>query len=427
MEPSAEILREILESGRRVSNLFSVPIFFIVLRETIEAAIIVSVLLSLVENLIDRNDALKGPEGEGAEDGEARRKRVVRSMRVQIWAGTLVGLFIAVCIGAAFIAVFFTTLNDLWGSSEEIWEGTFSLIACIIIFVMGVTMMKIDRSKVKWQIKLAKAFDEKPAGEVAQPKWYHKIMPTFGSKDKNADAESRGGKWTLFILPLITVLREGLEAIVFVGGVTLGQSAKSIPIAAIMGLVCGLIIGYLIYASGSRLNLSIFLVVSTNILFLLGAGLFSKAVGDFERQVFNQGVGADVAELGNGPGSYDVRGSVWHLECCNPENNTDSTGWGIFNAILGWSNDASYGTILSYVFYWLLVAVTMVYLRWKEGRASFFGKHSAAGQRRIDRAAKRAAGGEAYHEKSVSRDGSNSEEEKKDLEGHPSESLPVVV
>lgn len=50
-------------------------------------------------------------------------------MRLQIWAGALAGLFIALCIGAAFIAVFFTTLNDLWAKSEEIWEGSFSLIA----------------------------------------------------------------------------------------------------------------------------------------------------------------------------------------------------------------------------------------------------------------------------------------------------------
>ena len=33
-------------------NLFSVPIFFIVFRETIEAAIIVSVLLGLVEQIV---------------------------------------------------------------------------------------------------------------------------------------------------------------------------------------------------------------------------------------------------------------------------------------------------------------------------------------------------------------------------------------
>lgn len=44
----------------------------------------------------------------------------------------------------------------------------------------------------------------------------------------------------------------GIEGVVFVGGVALGQPAKSIPIAAIVGLVCGLICGYLIYQFASR-------------------------------------------------------------------------------------------------------------------------------------------------------------------------------
>ena len=71
----------------------------------------------------------------------------------------------------------------------------------------------------------------------------------------------------------------------------------------------------------------------TNFLLLIGAGLFSKAVGDFQRNAFNKLLGSDVDDAGgDGPGSYDVRGAIWHLDCCNPENNTDGTGWGIFNA-----------------------------------------------------------------------------------------------
>lgn len=34
-----------------------------------------------------------------------RRAKLVKRMRIQIWAGTGVGFFIALCIGAAFIAV----------------------------------------------------------------------------------------------------------------------------------------------------------------------------------------------------------------------------------------------------------------------------------------------------------------------------------
>ncbi len=43
-----------------------------------------------------------------------------------------------------------------------------------------------------------------------------------------------------------------MEAVVFVGGVSLGQSATAIPLAAIVGLICGLVCGFLIYYFASR-------------------------------------------------------------------------------------------------------------------------------------------------------------------------------
>ena len=94
-------------------------------------------------------------------------------------------------------------------------------------------------------------------------------------------------------------------------------------------------------------------------------------------------LGADVDDAGgDGPGSFDVRGNVWHLNCCNPENNFDNDGWSIFNAIFGWTNSATIGSVLSYVFYWLAVMVVLVIMKWKEGRVKLFGIESAAGVRR---------------------------------------------
>lgn len=146
-----------------------------------------------------------------------------------------------------------------------------------------------------------------------------------------------------------------------------------------------------------------FLVVSTSLLLLIGAGLFSKSVGAFERHKFNikvsnflvysfntsnhirhKQVGGDVAEAGNGPGSYDVVGNIWHLNCCNPENKKDALGWGIFAAIFGWSNNGSskisifptmhttyckhptVGTVLSYIFYWVAAIVALVTMKHQE-------------------------------------------------------------
>lgn len=47
------------------------------------------------------------------------------------------------------------------------------------------------------------------------------------------------------------------------------------------------------------------------------------------------------------------------------------------------ADTATLGSILSYVFYWLLVIASLVYLKWSEGRTSFFGIRSKAGKRRL--------------------------------------------
>ena len=38
-----------------------------------------------------------------------------------------------------------------------------------------------------------------------------------------------------------------------------------------------------------------------------------------EYYVFAKGVGGDVAETGDGPGSFRTKGNVWHLTYGNPE------------------------------------------------------------------------------------------------------------
>lgn len=75
-----------------------------------------------------------------------------------------------------FIVIWFTKASDLYKKSEDLWEGKlsptpllfifqiqrtgiFELIATIMIFVMGITMLKLDHAKTKWRIKLQHAFE----------------------------------------------------------------------------------------------------------------------------------------------------------------------------------------------------------------------------------------------------------------------------
>lgn len=41
-------------------------------------------------------------------------------------------------------------------------------------------------------------------------------------------------------------------------------------------------------------------------------------------------------------------------------------GWGIFNAVLGWQNSATYGSVISYNLYWLVVICGFLAMRYNE-------------------------------------------------------------
>lgn len=52
-------------------------------------------------------------------------------------------------------------------------------------------------------------------------------------------------------------------------------------------------------------------------------------------------------------------------QCCNPEINGGG-GWGVFNALLGWQNSATYGSVISYNVYWIVVIAGFLALRYHE-------------------------------------------------------------
>lgn len=309
-------------------NVFAPQVFFIVFRECLEAVIVISVLLSFLKQSLGQPD-----------QDQQIYKRLVR----HVWIGSGIGIGMALTIGGIFIGVFYGLGDDIWAKAEDLWEGIFYLIASIIITAMGLALLRINKTKDKWRVKIAQALVEKKANRSWLNNW------------------SR--RYVMLLLPLITTLREGVEAVVFVGGVSLGYPATAFPIPVVTGILAGLLVGFFLYRGGNRLSIQIFLIISTAILYLVAAGMFSKAVWSLQYHEFAHKVGGDVAEAGNGIGSYDVTQTVWHVNCCNPE--TDN-GWDVFNAIFGWQNSATYGSVISYNVYWIFITLTIMCMLYEE-------------------------------------------------------------
>ncbi|KAH7272158.1 hypothetical protein MRS44_002664 [Fusarium solani] len=313
-------------------DVFAVPVFLVVFRETLETVIIVSVLLAFLKQTLD------GPNGD---------IKVYKQLRRQVWLGTGIGFFICMIVAAALIGVFYTVGSNSWDKHEYYYEGAFSLFASLIISVMGAALLRVGKMQAKWRVKLAKAL-ESPL-KAGSKGWVKKSLE----------------KYAMFVLPFITVLREGIEAVVFVAGVSFSASAKSIPLPTVVGLLAGCFVGYVLYKGGSSTKLQLFLVVSTCLLYLVGAGLFSRSVWSFEMAKWNEYIGGEADEFGNGPGSYDIDQSVWHVNCC-ASTDTIQNGWSIFNAILGWTNSATYGSVISYNLYWICVMLGFIVMRFHE-------------------------------------------------------------
>lgn len=139
---------------------------------------------------------------------------------------------ICLVIGAGIIGAFYGLGKNRWSTSEDIWEGTFGLVASLIISVMGAALLRISKLQDKWRVKLARQLEAKDSS---------------GGKIQGGRLKLWFEKYAMFLLPFITVLREGIEAVAFIGGVSLGLPASSFPLAVICGLGCGALVGFFIY------------------------------------------------------------------------------------------------------------------------------------------------------------------------------------
>jgi high-affinity iron transporter len=285
--------------------LFDVPAFFILLRETLEITIILAVLLGFIDKLIPDDDTL--------------RKKLKR----QIWYGTAAGLGVSLLIGSIFIGVFYTIEKDLWEDSEAAWEGSFCLIASVVITIMALSMLRVKQWRAKWEHKLKDA------------------------TENYLQKHEQGNKWALIFLPFTVVCREALETFVFIGGIGFTRPPTGLPIPVILGILSGFLIGFIIYKGSHKMSMVLFFNITTVFLLFVSAGLFSSAIH----------------ELQEATESHEQ--VLWKLNCCDPEENHF---WSIMETIFGWRNEATVGTTVGYFVYWVFVGLVAMFMLYREKR-----------------------------------------------------------
>jgi len=196
--------------------------FIITFRETLEAALILGIVLSYL-----------------ARTRQAKFNRVVYVGVASAVVASIVG------------ALMFTNLaGGFTGRAEEIFEGVTMLIGATLLTTMILWMMR--------QRHIAAELQDRVAAEVAEA---HR----FG----------------LFSLVFVAVLREGIETVIFLGAASLVSTNNSL-IGAAAGILAAILAGYAIFAGSMRLDLRKFFGITSILLILFAAGLVAHGVHELQ-------------------------------------------------------------------------------------------------------------------------------------------------
>jgi high-affinity iron transporter len=142
--------------------------------------------------------------------------------------------------------------------------------------------------------------------------------------------------WALAALAFFVVVREGLETVLFLFGTIREEVVGSVGLAyvgAALGLAVAIVLGFLIYRGGVRLNLRTFFKVTGALILVVAAGLLASGIHELQEIGWIAGEEAK---------AFDISAAL-----------SDETGFGAFlKALFGYNADPSwleFGAWIAYV------------------------------------------------------------------------------
>ena len=240
--------------------------YLIGLREGLEAALVVTILVAYLVKT-DRRELLP-----------------------RIWSGVALAVLVSLAFGAALTY----GPRGLTFKTQELIGGGLSIVA-----VGFVTWM------IFWMARTARSLSGELRGQI----------------DRAAD----GGRWSLVVVAVLAVGREGLETALFLWAATQAGTREAVGsvtptweplLGAGLGLLTAVAIGVALYKGAIRINLSKFFTYTGAFLIIVAAGVLAYGVHDLQE--------ADVLP-GLNDLAFDVSGTI------DPSSTIGTLLKGVFN------------------------------------------------------------------------------------------------
>jgi high-affinity iron transporter len=160
-----------------------------------------------------------------------------------------------------------------------------------------------------------------------------------------ADAAIDGkARWGLALLAFQAVGREGLETVVFTLAIIFSTSVTGALTGAIIGLAGSMVLAFVIYRLGHKLNLSKFFTIIGCLLMVFAAGLLANTVQNMQELGWVRVLGAP----------------MWHTGRILSE---DSAFGDVLHSFFGYSDSPTPLQLIVYVLYVAIVIVAFLGLR----------------------------------------------------------------
>lgn len=257
--------------------------FIVIFRESLEVSFVIGIILAYLHK---------------TKNGQYEK---------HIWLGVAAGILFSIVL--AFVFEQFGGFEK----SEPLFEGLFMVLTAALVSWLILWVVKQKKIVENLQKDVKVALEKKE---------------TIG----------------LFVLGFSASLREGVEAVLFMAGIFSTTGTLSI-VGAILGMAAAIIIGILVFEYSVKFNIGLFFKITTAILILLSAGLFSQGIHELQE--------AKVLP------TY-----VEHIYDINPPQNADGTYPGlheegaigsIFKGLVGYDGDPSDLQVIGYFLYILAI------------------------------------------------------------------------
>ena len=134
-------------------------------------------------------------------------------------------------------------------------------------------------------------------------------LPIWSKAEAALDGKAR---WGLGLLAFQAVGREGLETVVFTLAIIFSTSTAGALTGAVIGLACSLVVAFVIYRLGHKLNLGRFFTVIGCLLMVFAAGLLADTVQNLQELGWLRFLGVPMWHTGQILSEDSAFGDVLH-------------------------------------------------------------------------------------------------------------------